>query len=441
VGAKLQESPEAQWLAQLYSTLQLTSDPEDPQNGPWLKNGTKTVGGKTCTIYLNPQGWCCHQTLCVDDDGKILSTIFRQKFNETPPRAMITTSTLTHFTDEGDLTPPTGCVDLTGTQGPPGIDWEKTDANDAELIRKANEEAAGAWVAEASSVFEGMSLAEAAKRHGTRMAVPRLPPRPTESSVGDAEIPDSFDSRDHWKNCKSIGSIRNQGSCGSCWAFAANEAFADRLCIGGGSKDFTGGVEYMLDCDKDDSACQGGFLDDAWEFLQKTGIPDEKCDPYKYCKNPADPQCKPKVSPAFRAAPPAQPTCPSKCKDGLALDLKKAKSAYMVAKPGDVKGMQKEIMTNGPIEVAFFVYSDFQTYKSGVYSRTPSAQGPEGGHAVRILGWGKEQGTDYGLVANSWSPEWGDHGYFKIRRGTNECGIETIPAAGLAEVSVTEIVV
>lgn len=59
------------------------------------------------------------------------------------------------------------------------------------------------------------------------------------------------------------------------------------------------------------------------------------------------PDCKP---PAVETAPGA-PTCPSTCKDGAALKLYKAKSAYMVAKPGDVRGMQKEIMQNGPIEV------------------------------------------------------------------------------------------
>ena len=93
--------------------------------------------------------------------------------------------------------------------------------------------------------------------------------------------------------------------------------------------------------------------------------------------------------------------------------------------------MQREIMTHGPIEVAFFVFSDFQTYHRGVYHRTAASQGPLGGHAVRVLGWGTEGGMDYWLVANSWSPVWGEKGYFKIRRGTNECGIETIPAAGL----------
>lgn len=182
----------------------------------------------------------------------------------------------------------------------------------------------------------------------------------------------------------------------------------------------------MLDCDTNDQGCNGGYLDDAWEFLMKTGIPSETCVPYTHCEDPASPDCKP----TFLDMDPA-PTCPTKCQDGSELKRQKAKSAYMVSKPGDVKGMQKEILQNGPIEVAFFVYSDFQTYSSGIYHRTASSEGPMGGHAVRILGWGTQAGEDYWLVANSWSPQWGEKGFFKIRRGTNECGIETIPAAGL----------
>ena len=54
-----------------------------------------------------------------------------------------------------------------------------------------------------------------------------------------------------------------------------------------------------------------------------------------------------------------------------------------------------------------------------------------GRHAVRLVGWGEEGGTPYWTIANSWSPEWGEAGFFRIRRGTNECGIESTPAAGL----------
>jgi len=324
-----------------------------------------------------------------------------------------------------ELSPPTGCVDL--LKPTTTVDLHHTAVNDAALIQKANEEAAGAWEAAASPVFEGMSLFEAKKRHGTRIEMPKLPLRDSGFGLSAEAIPGSFDARAAWKKCGSISKIRNQGQCGSCWAFAANEVFADRLCIGGGSANFTGSVEYMIDCDKNDMGCQGGLLDDAWRFLQKTGVPDETCDPYTHCPNPESPQCKPKGL----LKDPAAPQCPAKCKNGSPLKIIKAKSAYMVSKPGDVQAMQQEIMTNGPVEVAFFVYSDFQTYKSGIYHRTTASQGPLGGHAVRILGWGTDHGMDYWLVANSWSPAWGEKGYFRIRRGTNECGIETTPAAGL----------
>ena len=79
-------------------------------------------------------------------------------------------------------------------------------------------------------------------------------------------------------------------------------------------------------------------------------------------------------------------------------------------------------MTGGPVETAFTVYSDFEAYAGGVYVKTPGAQ-PAGGHAVKMLGWGTDQGTDYWLIANSWNPYWGEEGYYRIVRGENHCGV------------------
>jgi len=86
-------------------------------------------------------------------------------------------------------------------------------------------------------------------------------------------------------------------------------------------------------------------------------------------------------------------------------------------------------MTNGPVEASFTVYEDFLSYKSGVYKHVTGAE--EGGHAIKILGWGTENGEDYWLVANSWNNEWGDNGFFKILRGVDECGIEDGVVAGM----------
>merc|ERR1719183_299712 len=100
-------------------------------------------------------------------------------------------------------------------------------------------------------------------------------------------------------------------------------------------------------------------------------------------------------------------------------------------------------MTNGPVQVAFKVYKSFMSYKSGVYSKHFWELLPKGGHAVKVIGWGTESGTDYWLVANSWATTWGDQGFFKIKRGVDECNIETRgpPYAGLAASSSDSVVV
>merc|ERR1712046_398787 len=81
------------------------------------------------------------------------------------------------------------------------------------------------------------------------------------------------------------------------------------------------------------------------------------------------------------------------------------------------------IQEGGPVEAAFTVYSDFETYESGIYQHVSGSY--EGGHAIRIVGWGTEDGVDYWKVANSWNPYWGEAGYFRIVRGSDECGIES----------------
>ena len=65
---------------------------------------------------------------------------------------------------------------------------------------------------------------------------------------------------------------------------------------------------------------------------------------------------------------------------------------------------------------------DFPTYKTGVY--THKTGGELGGHAVEMIGWGVMDSVEYWVVKNSWNEQWGDGGTFKIKRGTNECGIE-----------------
>merc|ERR1712029_650547 len=78
-------------------------------------------------------------------------------------------------------------------------------------------------------------------------------------------------------------------------------------------------------------------------------------------------------------------------------------------------GVQKMIMSGGPVETAFTVYSDFENYVSGIYHHVSGSMA--GGHAVKIVGWGVESGTKYWKIANSWNPHWGEKGYFRIKEG------------------------
>merc|ERR1712146_215246 len=119
-------------------------------------------------------------------------------------------------------------------------------------------------------------------------------------------------------------------------------------------------------------------------------------------------------------------SCTQKCADGESWSSSKVKAASTYAING-VANIQRELMTNGPVQVAFMVY------KSWVYQKHRFEFIPEGGHAVKLVGWGTEQGTDYWLVANSWNTNWGMDGFFKIKRGGNECGIEKMgpPYAGM----------
>jgi cathepsin B len=248
-------------------------------------------------------------------------------------------------------------------------------------------------------------------------------------------LPDNFDARTQWPNCASLKEVRDQGSCGSCWAFGAVEAMTDRVCIASsGAKNFHISAEDLVACcDECGFGCDGGYPEAAWSYYQHTGLvtggnfnTKQGCEPYSIAAcdhhvNGTLPPCGPEQS---------TPTCTKKCIDGYATPYTQDKhfgsSTYSVR--AQEKQIETEIYNNGPVEAAFTVYADFLAYKSGVYKHTSGQV--LGGHAVKILGWGVEDSTNYWLVANSWNEDWGDKGFFKILRGKDECGIESSIVAG-----------
>jgi cathepsin B len=180
----------------------------------------------------------------------------------------------------------------------------------------------------------------------------------------------------------------------------------------------------LVTCDQNDGGCDGGDPASAWTYAQG-GLGTEKCIPYLQANGGPVPTCPPNTEPCLDFID--TPACPSTCNDGSAIDRSHGVVGN-VYNLGSVQQMMTEMDQNGPIEVAFTVYADFLTYKSGVYQYTTGDA--LGGHAVKMVGYGTESGTDYWLCQNSWTTTWGDNGFFKIRRGTDECGIEDDAVAG-----------
>lgn len=259
------------------------------------------------------------------------------------------------------------------------------------------------------------------------------------------DLPTNFDAREHWPSCDSIKAIRDQSSCGSCWAFGAVEAMSDRICIASGGKiQVTLSADDLLSCCRSCGfGCNGGDPLAAWKFWVNDGIvtgsnftAQQGCRPYPFppCEHHSNKThyqpCKHELFPT--------PKCEHKCQDSYNEKTYKedkyyGRNAYAVE--ADVQAIQNELYTNGPLEIAFEVYEDFLNYDGGIYFHQGGKLG--GGHAVKLIGWGEEGGIPYWIVANSWNTDWGEDGFFRIVRGKDECGIESGVVGGLPDLQRT----
>jgi len=224
-----------------------------------------------------------------------------------------------------------------------------------------------------------------------------------ERGFSNEELPENFDAREKWPEC--IHPIRNQAKCGSCWAHGASEVLSDRFCIHSDGKiNVVLSPQDLVSCDPFDHGCNGGALNLSWLYLRIFGATTDACTPYTAQTGEVD-------------------LCNyNKCTvEGEEYKKYKALNYYSLNTINDLK---KDLYENGPIETGFYVYDDFMSYKGGVYRRGRHTK-LMGGHAVKIIGWGKEDnGDEYWIVANSWGTEWGENGFFRI--GFGECGIENV---------------
>lgn len=311
-----------------------------------------------------------------------------------------------------------------------------TEKKVSDLKEKINK----SWEVSTNERFEGWSRFDVSKLMGTFMGDKAKKMSTVYEATNDVELPENFDSRQQWGDmCPSVLHVRDQATCGSCWAFGSTEAFTDRTCIATkGAKKEALATQHTTSCcgirDCFSFGCQGGNPSYAWQWFADHGIvtggdyqDTDTCWPYeiKPCAHHVHsdkyPDCPDHMDPT--------PKCENSCTNSqytnpFKEDIHKADKAYQIE---GVRSIKEAIFKQGPVTAAFTVYDDFPAYKTGVYVHTPGSK-ELGGHAIKIVGWGVEDGVDYWLVANSWNETWGDGGFFKIKQG--ECGINDNVSGG-----------
>jgi C1A family cysteine protease len=203
------------------------------------------------------------------------------------------------------------------------------------------------------------------------------------------DLPESLD----WRTKGAVSPVKNQGSCGSCWAFStvghlegANQIKTGELVT------FSEGE--LVDCDHVDHGCSGRLMGNAFKFIEDNGLETDKDYPYK----PRRGQCK----------------------------SDRSKSAVGVkdfsVKQNVNSNDYKVLINQFPLAVAVNANSFFQ-YDSGILDLSSGKCDPSGlNHGVTVVGYGVENGVEYLIIKNSWGPNWGEAGYIRIaNNGT--CGI------------------
>jgi C1A family cysteine protease len=205
-----------------------------------------------------------------------------------------------------------------------------------------------------------------------------------------ATLPASFD----WRNVNGhsfVTPIKNQGGCGSCWAFASTAALESKALIAMNTPDVNLNLseQVLLSCSGAGS-CGGGYVNKVANFLVGTGDSGESTFAY----TGADTAC-------------------AKAAAGWKDSAYKITSWQFVANWNNkvTPDMIKNALINsGPLPVTFNVNNDFYSYKSGVYSSVGSSY--VGRHAVTIVGY--DDAAQAFIVKNSWGTGWGENGYFRV---------------------------
>lgn len=202
-----------------------------------------------------------------------------------------------------------------------------------------------------------------------------------------------------YRNMGFVTEVKDQGFCGSCWAFSTTGAIEAQLYKKTGQL-ISLSEQNLVDCSKSFGTygCSGAWMANAYDYVVSNGL--ESSNTYPYTSVDTQP-----------------------CFYDSRLAVAHIRD-YRFIPRGDEQAMADALATIGPITVAVDAdHASFLFYSSGIYDE-PNCNPNNLNHAVLLVGYGSQEGQDYWIIKNSWGTGWGEGGYMRIiRNGQNACGL------------------
>lgn len=281
-----------------------------------------------------------------------------------------------------------------------------------ERIRTHNKQEDKTWKMGVNH-FMDMTEEELKSYNGYKMNRPAYGTNPSSSLKNKKKIVDLPASVD-WREMGVVTPTKDQGSCGSCWTFAAAETIESHLAISTGTlvelsqQELVSCMPNPKECGGT-GGCFGATVELAFDYVKEKGMPTEWT--YPYLSHEGDePKCRNSTTPMASI------------------------SGYVRLKENDYDDLMNAIATVGPVAISVDA-GEWYLYEEGVFDGC-NATDPDINHAVQLVGYGTDiQYGDYWVVRNSWTPIWGEGGYIRVKRRSDEgshCGIDTTPFDGTA---------